>query len=162
MQSIKISSKVDEDTWNELKALAAETHQNLSGLLTEAIREYLTRRRVRPVVMRHLEQSIGEKEARHMLACDGLDIPLQQAMQAQDKLMKVLGRNPKNSAYDTLSMHCAAPWSTRWKTARSDSRFNMPDSGRRLGIKIQAEQRRSDQSPGRIAHPMMDFPSVTN
>ena len=62
MQNIKISSKVEEDTWNELKALAAETHQNLSGLLTEAIREYLTRRRVRPVVLRHLEQSIGENE----------------------------------------------------------------------------------------------------
>ena len=63
MQSIKISSKVDEDAWNELKALAAETHQNLSGVLTEAIREYLTRRRVRPVVLKHLEQSIGENEA---------------------------------------------------------------------------------------------------
>jgi hypothetical protein len=42
------------------------------------------------------------KKARHMLACDGLDIPLQEAMRAQDNLMKVLGRNTKNSAYDTL------------------------------------------------------------
>ena len=63
MQSIKISSKVDEDAWNELKALAAETHQNLSGVLTEAIREYLVRRRVRPVVLKHLEQSIDENKA---------------------------------------------------------------------------------------------------
>ena len=62
MQSIKISSKVDEDTWNELKALAAETHQNVSGLLTEAIREYISRKRVRPVVLTHLEQSIVENE----------------------------------------------------------------------------------------------------
>jgi predicted transcriptional regulator len=62
MHSIKISSKVDEDTWNELKALASETHQNLSGLLTEAIREYVTRKRVRPVVMNHLDQSIAENE----------------------------------------------------------------------------------------------------
>ena len=62
MQSIKISSKVDEDAWNELTALAAETHQNLSGVLTEASREYLTRRRVRPVVLKHLEQSIDENE----------------------------------------------------------------------------------------------------
>lgn len=62
MHSIKISSKVDEDAWNDLKALASETHQNLSGLLTEAIREYLTRRRVRPVVLKHLEQSISENE----------------------------------------------------------------------------------------------------
>jgi predicted transcriptional regulator len=63
MHSIKISSKVDEAAWNELKALAAETHQNLSGVLTEAIREYLTRRRVRPVVLKHLEHSIDENEA---------------------------------------------------------------------------------------------------
>lgn len=63
MRTIKISSKVDEVAWNELKALAAETHHNLSGLLTEAIWEYLTRRRVRPVVMKHLDHSIGENEA---------------------------------------------------------------------------------------------------
>ena len=62
MQSIKISSKVDADTWNELKALARETHQNVSGLLKEAIRDYLTRKRVRPVVLNHLEQSIAENE----------------------------------------------------------------------------------------------------
>ena len=42
------------------------------------------------------------KEARHMLACDGLDIPLQEAMQAQDELMKQLNQNTKNIAYDTL------------------------------------------------------------
>jgi predicted transcriptional regulator len=63
MHSIKISSKVDESTWNDLKALAAETHQNVSGLLTEAIREYLSRKRVRPVVLQHLEQSIADNEA---------------------------------------------------------------------------------------------------
>jgi predicted transcriptional regulator len=63
MHSIKISSKVDEATWNDLKALAAETHQNVSGLLTEAIREYVSRKRVRPVVLQHLEQSITDNEA---------------------------------------------------------------------------------------------------
>ena len=63
MHSIKISSKVDEATWNDLKALAAETHQNVSGLLTEAIREYVSRKRVRPVVLQHLEQSIADNEA---------------------------------------------------------------------------------------------------
>jgi predicted transcriptional regulator len=62
MHSIKISSKVDEATWNDLKALAAETHQNVSGLLTEAIREYVSRKRVRPVVLNHLEQSIADNE----------------------------------------------------------------------------------------------------
>lgn len=62
MQSIKISSKVDEDTWNELKALASETHQSVSGLLTEAIRDYIRRKRVRPEVLNHLEHSMTENE----------------------------------------------------------------------------------------------------
>ena len=63
MHSIKISSKVDEATWNDLKALAEESHQSVSGLLTEAIREYVSRKRVRPVVLQHLEQSITDNEA---------------------------------------------------------------------------------------------------
>ena len=62
MSAIKISSKVDEDAWNELRELARESHQNISGLLSEAIREYVVRRRVRPVVLKHLEDSIAENE----------------------------------------------------------------------------------------------------
>ena len=62
MQSIKISSKVDEGTWNELKALAKETHQNISGLLTEAIRDYVRRKRVRPEMLQQLEASMDENE----------------------------------------------------------------------------------------------------
>jgi predicted transcriptional regulator len=62
MAAIKISSKVDEKVWNDLKSLAEETHQNVSGLLTEAIRDYVKRRRIRPVVLRHVEQSMDENE----------------------------------------------------------------------------------------------------
>lgn len=62
MQSIKISSKVDEAVWNELKALAKERHQNVSGLLTEAISEYVKRKRVRPEVLDHLEESMDRNE----------------------------------------------------------------------------------------------------
>jgi len=60
MRSIKVSSKVDEQVWAELRAMADETHQSMSGLLTEAIREYLARKRVRPEVLQHLEQSIRD------------------------------------------------------------------------------------------------------
>lgn len=42
------------------------------------------------------------KKARHMLACDGLDIPLQEAIRAQENLMKVLRQNPKTDAYHTV------------------------------------------------------------
>ena len=62
MSAIKISSKVEASVWKELKELADESHQSLSGLLTEAIQEYVQRRRVRPVVLRHLETSIAENE----------------------------------------------------------------------------------------------------
>ena len=62
MQSIKISSKVDEAVWNDLKSLARERHQNVSGLLTEAISEYVQRKRVRPTVVTHLEASIEQNE----------------------------------------------------------------------------------------------------
>ena len=62
MAAVKISSKVDEKVWNDLNSLAEETHQNVSGLLTEAIRDYVQRRRIRPVVLRHIERSMDENE----------------------------------------------------------------------------------------------------
>lgn len=62
MPTIKISSKVEEAVWNELKEVAEESHQNVSGILTEAISDYLSRRRIRPVVKSHLEDSIRENE----------------------------------------------------------------------------------------------------
>ena len=60
MNPIKISSKVDEEVWNDLRALADESHQSISGLLTEAISEYIQRRRVRPVVLDHARSSIAD------------------------------------------------------------------------------------------------------
>lgn len=62
MTAIKISSKVEESVWRELRALAAESHQSIGGLLTEAILDYVRRRRIRPVVMKHLDASIAENE----------------------------------------------------------------------------------------------------
>lgn len=62
MAAIKISSKVEEADWENLKELAEESHQTISGLLTEAIREYVRRRRVRPDVLRHLDDSMRENE----------------------------------------------------------------------------------------------------
>jgi len=42
------------------------------------------------------------RDARHLLSCDDFDIPLQAAIDSQDKLMKQLGQNTKNNAYDPL------------------------------------------------------------
>ena len=62
MAHVKVSSKVDESAWQDLKDLAEESHQSISGVLTEAIREYVTRRRVRPDVIRHLEDSMSAND----------------------------------------------------------------------------------------------------
>jgi len=62
MGNIKISSKVDEAVWEELKAAAHESNQNISGMVNEAITEYLQRRRVRPALLSHLNDSIRENE----------------------------------------------------------------------------------------------------
>ena len=62
MGSIKISSKVEESVWEELRELARESHRSISGLLTEAIAAFVRKQRVRPDVLRHLEDSIGENE----------------------------------------------------------------------------------------------------
>jgi predicted transcriptional regulator len=62
MASRKVSSKVEESVWKDLQALARESHQSISGLLSEAIREYVGRRRVRPQVLRHLDDSIAANE----------------------------------------------------------------------------------------------------
>lgn len=62
MAPIKISSKVEKSVWDELRAFAAESHRSISGLLSEAIREYLQRRRVRPEVLEHLDDSISKNE----------------------------------------------------------------------------------------------------
>ena len=52
MAEVKISAKVEKRCWDELRALAAASHRGISGLLTEAIRDYVHRRRVRPEVLR--------------------------------------------------------------------------------------------------------------
>lgn len=62
MSTIKISSKVEESVWNELRDLAHESHRNISGLLTEAIADYVRRHRIRPEVLDQLEASIDENE----------------------------------------------------------------------------------------------------
>lgn len=62
MAKIKISSKVEQREWEALQALASETNQSISGLLSEAVAEYVRRRRLRPEVMNHLEDSISDNE----------------------------------------------------------------------------------------------------
>jgi predicted transcriptional regulator len=60
--AIKVSSKVEQAEWQALQALARESHQSISGLLTEAIADYLRKRRLRPVVLKRVEDSMVANE----------------------------------------------------------------------------------------------------
>ena len=62
MAAIKISAKVEESAWQDLRAIAEESHQSIGGLLTEAMRDLVRRRRVRPEVLKHLDDSIAKNE----------------------------------------------------------------------------------------------------
>ena len=62
MPTIKIICKVDHEAWDDLKQLAQETNQSISVVLTKAIQDYVRRHRIRPDVLRHLEDSIHENE----------------------------------------------------------------------------------------------------
>jgi len=62
MSTIKISSKVESVVWEEFRSLAKESHQNISSLLTEAVSDYVRRRRVRPLVLDHLADSMNDND----------------------------------------------------------------------------------------------------
>lgn len=62
MAKIKISSKVEEREWLALQAMAQESGQSIAGLLSEAVADYVRKRRLRPVVISHLEASMDDNE----------------------------------------------------------------------------------------------------
>ena len=62
MTKIKISSKVEQSEWEALQAIAYESKQSIAGLLSEAVADYVRKRRMRPEVLSHLEDSIDENE----------------------------------------------------------------------------------------------------
>ena len=62
MAKIKISSKVEQGEWEALQSIANESQQSISGLLSEAVADYVRKRRLRPAVLSHLEDSIDANE----------------------------------------------------------------------------------------------------
>ena len=60
--AIKISTTVDEKVWEEFKELSDETHQSITGLLTEALKDFVRKKRVRPVFIEQMGKSIEENE----------------------------------------------------------------------------------------------------
>lgn len=62
MKTIKISTLVEAAVWRELKGLSHETHQSLSGLLTDAVRDFVRKRRMRPSFLKAMEDSLTDNE----------------------------------------------------------------------------------------------------
>ena len=62
MTKIKISSKVERREWEALQAIAYESKQSIAGLLSEAVADYVRKRRLRPEVLSHLEDSMNQNE----------------------------------------------------------------------------------------------------
>jgi hypothetical protein len=62
MAKIKISSKVEQSEWEALQAIAYESQQSIAGLLSEAVADYVRKRRLRPQVLSHIEDSMNENE----------------------------------------------------------------------------------------------------
>lgn len=58
--TIKISTLVDKKIWKEIRELAGETHQSLSGMVTEALEEYIRRKRLRPDFLKQMDKSLEE------------------------------------------------------------------------------------------------------
>lgn len=57
---IKISTLVDQKVWEEIKVLSKETRQSLSGMVTEALEEYIRRKCLRPDFLKNMEKSLDE------------------------------------------------------------------------------------------------------
>ena len=60
--NVKISTLVDENTWKEVKLFSKKNHVSLSGMVSEALREHLFKKRLRPEFLIHLEKSIDENK----------------------------------------------------------------------------------------------------
>jgi hypothetical protein len=60
--NVKISTLVDQNIWNEVKLYSKENHISLSGMISEALKEHLFKKRLRPEFLKHLEKSIDENQ----------------------------------------------------------------------------------------------------
>lgn len=60
--SVKFSSKIDKKVLTELKEFAKESHRSISGVITEAVQDYLGRIRVRPAFQEAAKEVVSRHE----------------------------------------------------------------------------------------------------
>ena len=57
---VRMYADIDQRVWEDFRDYAVESGQSIPALLSEVVREFLVRRRVRPVVMSELEASMRQ------------------------------------------------------------------------------------------------------
>ncbi|MCK5448732.1 MAG: hypothetical protein KAJ43_11350 [Gemmatimonadetes bacterium] len=60
MPLVRVKADIDQKVWEDFRSYALESGLSTSDLLTVALREFLARRRARPVVMSELEASMRQ------------------------------------------------------------------------------------------------------
>ena len=60
MALVRMNADVDQRVWEDFRNYAFESGQTIPTLLSEVLREFLARRRVRTVVMSELEASMRQ------------------------------------------------------------------------------------------------------
>jgi len=61
-KAVKFATQIDEDVLKELKKFADETDRSISGVLTEAVHDYLNKLRVRPVFQKAVDEVLNEND----------------------------------------------------------------------------------------------------
>lgn len=62
MKLVKFATQVDAKVLNDLRAVAKETDQTISKLVTEALAAHIQRVRVRPAFRRAMDQVLDEHD----------------------------------------------------------------------------------------------------
>jgi predicted transcriptional regulator len=60
MKAVKFATQIDSKVAKEIRAFAAESDRSISGIVSEALEEYLQRRRIRPAFRHAMEEVLLE------------------------------------------------------------------------------------------------------
>lgn len=62
MKAVKFATQIDPKVAKELRAFAVQADRSISGIVSEAVAEYLQRRRLRPAFQSALEEVLSDHE----------------------------------------------------------------------------------------------------
>ena len=59
---IKFATQVDEKVLKDLKAFAQENHKNISGIVSDALNDYLKKVKIRPAFLKAIDAVLDEND----------------------------------------------------------------------------------------------------